>query len=130
MKKITTLLVASMGLLTTAQVNAQPDSRFTESVRPYQQTEYITVPVRRVTPLVSNEEELQEFCETRSVKAQKSGLGPIAGGVIGGILGNQVGKGTGRALATGAGVVGGAIDRKSTRLNSNHSQQSRMPSSA
>ena len=30
----------------------------------------------------------------------------------------------------GTGVIGQALDRKSTRLNSSHSQQSRMPSSA
>ena len=34
------------------------------------------------------------------------------------------------ALALGALAVGAARDRKSTRLNSSHSQQSRMPSSA
>jgi outer membrane lipoprotein SlyB len=29
--------------------------------------------------------------------------------VIGGVVGNQFGSGTGKALATGAGVVGGAV---------------------
>ena len=33
-------------------------------------------------------------------------------------------------LADLAGGLSGALDRKSTRLNSSHSQQSRMPSSA
>lgn len=35
--------------------------------------------------------------------------GAIIGGVVGGVLGNQVGKGSGRAVATTAGVVGGAM---------------------
>ena len=34
------------------------------------------------------------------------------------------------ALGQGLGPLKGALDRKSTRLNSSHSQQSRMPSSA
>ena len=29
--------------------------------------------------------------------------------MIGGVVGNQFGSGTGRALATGAGIVGGAV---------------------
>ena len=33
-------------------------------------------------------------------------------------------------VLAGAGVAVGVINRKSTRLNSSHSQQSRMPSSA
>ena len=38
-----------------------------------------------------------------------SGAGAILGAVIGGVIGNQFGRGGGRALATGAGVFGGAI---------------------
>lgn len=38
-----------------------------------------------------------------------SGAGAILGAVIGGVVGNQFGRGGGRALATGAGVFGGAI---------------------
>lgn len=35
-------------------------------------------------------------------------LGGIVGGAIGGVIGNQFGGGTGKAIATGAGAVGGA----------------------
>ena len=91
-----------------AQSNPQYQTH-TESLQPQQQTEYITVPVRKVTPVVVEQEQMQEVCENRQQKAEKSGLGPLAGAVIGGIVGNQVGKGTGRALATGAGIIGGAI---------------------
>ena len=36
----------------------------------------------------------------------------------------------GKAIAAETGVSAATVDRKSTRLNSSHSQQSRMPSSA
>lgn len=39
---------------------------------------------------------------------QPSGMGAVAGGVVGGLLGNQIGHGGGRALATVAGLGGGA----------------------
>lgn len=38
-----------------------------------------------------------------------SGAGAIIGGVLGAVVGNQIGSGGGRALATGIGVVGGAV---------------------
>lgn len=38
-----------------------------------------------------------------------SGAGAIIGGVLGAVVGNQIGHGGGRALATGAGVIGGAV---------------------
>ncbi len=37
-----------------------------------------------------------------------SPAGAILGAVVGGLVGNQVGAGTGRAVATGAGIIGGA----------------------
>ncbi len=43
------------------------------------------------------------------IASRPSGAGAIIGAVIGGVVGNQFGAGTGRALATGAGVVGGAV---------------------
>ena len=47
--------------------------------------------------------------EVVPVANRSSGGGAILGAVIGGVLGNQVGAGTGRAVATGVGVVGGAV---------------------
>jgi uncharacterized protein YcfJ len=35
--------------------------------------------------------------------------GALLGAVLGGVVGNQFGGGSGRALATGAGVIGGAM---------------------
>lgn len=40
---------------------------------------------------------------------QKSGAGAIMGAIAGGAIGNQVGKGSGRAVATAAGLIGGAM---------------------
>ena len=47
--------------------------------------------------------------DVMSIASRPSGAGAIIGAVIGGVVGNQFGSGTGRALATGAGVVGGAV---------------------
>ena len=46
--------------------------------------------------------------EVVPVASRPSCAGAILGAVIGGVVGNQFGSGTGRALATGAGIVGGA----------------------
>lgn len=40
--------------------------------------------------------------------AQHNYTGAVVGGLAGGLLGNQIGSGSGRAVATAAGVVGGA----------------------
>jgi len=47
--------------------------------------------------------------EVVPVASRPSGAGAILGAVIGGVIGNQFGSGSGRALATGAGIVGGAV---------------------
>jgi uncharacterized protein YcfJ len=47
--------------------------------------------------------------EVIPVAARSSGGGAVLGAIIGGVIGHQVGGGTGKALATGAGVVGGAV---------------------
>jgi outer membrane lipoprotein SlyB len=44
-----------------------------------------------------------------SVSSHTSGAGAILGAILGGVVGNQVGGGDGRKVATGAGVVGGAL---------------------
>jgi len=43
------------------------------------------------------------------ISQRPSGAGAVLGAVIGGVVGNRFGGGSGRALATGVGVVGGAI---------------------
>ncbi|QJW83745.1 glycine zipper 2TM domain-containing protein [Ramlibacter terrae] len=49
------------------------------------------------------------WVERQAVQQQPNIGGAVIGGVIGGILGHQVGGGSGKDLATGAGVVGGAV---------------------
>jgi outer membrane lipoprotein SlyB len=43
------------------------------------------------------------------ISQRPSGAGAVLGAVIGGVIGNQFGSGGGKALATGAGVIGGAV---------------------
>jgi outer membrane lipoprotein SlyB len=47
--------------------------------------------------------------EVVSMQSRPSGAGAIIGGVLGAVVGSQIGGGSGRALATGVGVVGGAV---------------------
>ncbi len=47
--------------------------------------------------------------EMVSMQSRPSGAGAIIGGVLGAVVGSQIGGGSGRALATGVGVVGGAV---------------------
>ena len=44
-----------------------------------------------------------------SADSGTTGVGAVVGGVLGAVVGHQVGGGTGKALATGAGAVGGAL---------------------
>ena len=54
----------------------------------------------------------QQVCTPQQVTTpgSKSGAGAVIGAIAGGALGNQVGKGGGRAVATGVGLVGGALE--------------------
>jgi uncharacterized protein YcfJ len=47
--------------------------------------------------------------ETYQAPARSSGAGAVLGAIAGGAAGNAVGKGAGKALATGVGIIGGAI---------------------
>jgi uncharacterized protein YcfJ len=48
-----------------------------------------------------------------------SGIGAVLGTVAGAVLGNSVGGGAGRALATGAGAIGGAVIGDRVEANGN-----------
>lgn len=52
-----------------------------------------------------------QVCSTQQVAVEqpKSGAGSLLGAVAGGAVGNQIGRGDGRAVATIAGVIGGAM---------------------
>lgn len=56
----------------------------------------------------------QQYGTVRSIQVMNSsaagfGGGAILGAVLGGVVGNQFGSGSGRKVATGAGVIGGAL---------------------
>lgn len=65
-------------------------------------------PVTRPVPAYTEFGRVQNISYV-STAARTSGAGAVIGAVIGGVIGNQVGGGTGKALATGAGVIGGAV---------------------
>jgi len=69
---------------------------------------YAPQPVQRPVPVYAEYGRVENI-GTIEVAQRPSGAGAILGAVIGGVVGNRFGGGTGRALATGAGVVGGAI---------------------
>lgn len=63
------------------------------------------------TPVVAQVSVPQEVCydELQTREVQSSGAGALLGAVAGAAVGNAVGKGSGRAVATGVGLIGGAI---------------------
>ena len=66
------------------------------------------------TPVARQVPAYAEFGRVQNISfvatpARTSGAGAVIGAVIGGVIGNQVGSGTGKTLATGAGVIGGAV---------------------
>jgi uncharacterized protein YcfJ len=85
----TTLLLATVGL-----VQAQEVGQVISRTAVYQQ---VAMP--------------RQTCTQTPVTVQNptSGAGALMGAIAGGAIGNQIGGGSGRALATMAGVVGGAI---------------------
>ncbi len=69
---------------------------------------YAPQPVARPVPVYAEYGRVENIGYVQ-LSQRPSGAGAVLGAVIGGVIGNRFGEGTGRALATGAGVVGGAI---------------------
>ncbi|WP_310625760.1 glycine zipper 2TM domain-containing protein [Limnohabitans sp.] len=63
------------------------------------------------TPIIQQVAVPRQVCNNQQVviDGQKSGAGAAMGAIAGGAIGNQIGNGSGRALATMAGIFGGAI---------------------
>lgn len=63
------------------------------------------------TPITSAVSVPQQVCSTQQevVRQQGSGLGAVLGAVAGGAVGHSVGRGSGNAIATGVGVIAGAV---------------------
>jgi uncharacterized protein YcfJ len=92
MKKITlqtSLAACFMALFATASVHAQEVGRVISS-----------------TPIIQQVAVPRQVCNNQQVV---TGAGAAMGAIAGGVIGNQVGRGSGNALATMAGLVGGAI---------------------
>jgi len=89
-----TLLAACLLMLSSAAVHAQEVGKVISS-----------------TPIIQQVAVPRQVCNTQQVVSggQKSGAGAAMGAIAGGVIGNQMGQGTGNALATMAGLVGGAI---------------------
>jgi outer membrane lipoprotein SlyB len=66
------------------------------------------VPVVRAAPVYAEYGRVDNIGYVQ-ISQRPSGAGAVLGAVIGGVVGNRFGGGSGRALATGVGVVGGAI---------------------
>lgn len=73
----------------------------------------LTVQARVVsaTPVIAQVTVPHQVCfdETRQEPPRSSGAGAVIGAIAGGAMGNAVGKGAGKALATGIGIIGGAV---------------------
>jgi outer membrane lipoprotein SlyB len=69
---------------------------------------YAPQPVVRPVPLSAEYGRVENIGYVQ-IAQRTSGAGAILGAVIGGVVGNTFGAGTGKALATGAGIVGGAV---------------------
>ena len=80
----------------------------TTSVRDDRPIYDANTPVARPVPAYAEFGRVQNISVV-ATPARTSGAGAVIGAVIGGVIGNQVGGGTGKTLATGAGVIGGAV---------------------
>jgi len=89
-----TLLASLVAVLASASVQAQEVGK-----------------VISTTPIIQQVAVPRQVCNNQQVvtEGQKSGAGAAMGAIAGGAVGNQIGNGSGRALATMAGIFGGAI---------------------
>lgn len=78
---------------------------------PSSSSQTVQAKVISATPVVAQVEVPRQVCydELRQEAPRSSGAGALLGAIAGGVVGNALGKGSGRVLATGAGVIGGAI---------------------
>ena len=93
--RLTGLAVISSAILIALPAQAQQETARVISSTPVMQQ----IPVSR------------QVCQDEAVTrgGQKSGAGALMGTIAGGAIGNSIGEGSGKALATLAGIVGGAV---------------------
>ena len=69
-----------------------------------------TATVVRAVPIHQIVTETLQQCVTETVAPTEKGSGgAIVGAIVGGVVGNQIGGGSGRDIATGVGVITGAV---------------------
>lgn len=85
------------------------------------QTQEVTGRVISSTPVLVQVPVQTQVCGNMPVAIQQpnSGGGALLGAIAGGAIGNALGGGAGKALATAAGVVGGAMVGNSIEANGN-----------
>ena len=74
------------------------------------QSLHFTADVVRTIPVHQVVTETLQQCVTETVTPTDKGVGgAIVGAIVGGVVGNQIGGGSGRDVATGVGVITGAV---------------------
>jgi uncharacterized protein YcfJ len=74
------------------------------------QSLHFTANVVRSQPVHQVVTETLQQCVTETVTpTEKGGSGAVIGAIVGGVVGNQIGGGSGRDIATGVGVITGAV---------------------
>jgi len=74
------------------------------------QSLHFTADVVRSQPVYQVVTETLQQCVTETVTPSDKGSGgAILGAIVGGVVGNQIGGGSGRDIATGVGVITGAV---------------------
>jgi uncharacterized protein YcfJ len=74
-------------------------------------TSTVDAKVISATPVVAQVATPRQVCfdELRQEPVRSSGAGAIVGAIAGAAVGNALGRGSGKALATGVGLIGGAV---------------------
>ena len=95
-----TLTLASLALPILSGISTSANAQSQEMAR-----------VLSSTPVVTQVSVPRQVCsETQVISSSpKSGAGAVMGAIAGGAIGNNIGGGSGRAIATAAGVIGGAV---------------------
>jgi len=74
------------------------------------QSIHFTATVVRTVPVHQIVIETMQQCVTETITPTEKGSGgAIVGAIVGGVVGNQIGGGSGRDIATGVGVITGAV---------------------
>jgi uncharacterized protein YcfJ len=74
------------------------------------QSLHFTATVVKTQPVHQMVTETLQQCVTETVTPNEKGSGgAILGAIVGGVVGNQIGSGSGRDIATGVGVITGAV---------------------